>query len=205
MLKIPSESVLEDPLGEAISNLSNTLSLLELDDESDPWLHRLIASFVRNSMEEEEGLRKNIVRAIRDEMSRTKDEKDTESLRALEKVAPHAAVIASAPFTGPEDAVDILDSLMTHNQKRGRYRAAEGYGRRALSLSEENAPEKTSTMQSNLATVLQDLGELEEARDLAKAAYETFIAKFGPGHPSTKTTKGNLEGIEAMISKAHES
>jgi Raf kinase inhibitor-like YbhB/YbcL family protein len=53
--------------------------------------------------------------------------------------------------------------------------------------------------QSNLALVLQDLGELEEARDLAKQAYDTFLDKFGSEHPKTKKAKNNWEAMQGMM------
>ena len=49
-----------------------------------------------------------------------------------------------------------------------------------------------ATGQSNLATVLKDLGELEEARDLLRMAYRSLRDKLGPEHPSTKTVLRNL-------------
>jgi hypothetical protein len=49
--------------------------------------------------------------------------------------------------------------------------------------------------QSNLALVLQDLGDLEAARDLINSAYNSFLEKFGEKHPYTVITKGNLESI----------
>jgi hypothetical protein len=45
--------------------------------------------------------------------------------------------------------------------------------------------------------VLKDLGDLEGARRLLEKSYATFLAKFGPNHPSTKTVLGNLEGVKA--------
>jgi hypothetical protein len=52
-----------------------------------------------------------------------------------------------------------------------------------------------ATRQSNLALVLQDLGELEEARELIQSAYNTFLKRFGEKHPSTGITKGILESL----------
>jgi hypothetical protein len=49
--------------------------------------------------------------------------------------------------------------------------------------------------QSNLAGVLQDLGQLEEARDLLRKAYSTLVERFGPDHPHTRTVKGSLDSL----------
>jgi hypothetical protein len=49
--------------------------------------------------------------------------------------------------------------------------------------------------QSNLALVLKDLGQLEEAHDLLRKAYTASLERYGPDHPHTKTFKGNLESL----------
>jgi hypothetical protein len=46
--------------------------------------------------------------------------------------------------------------------------------------------------QSNLALVLKELGELEEARDLAKKAYATTLCRLGSDHPLTRKFRANL-------------
>ncbi len=40
--------------------------------------------------------------------------------------------------------------------------------------------------------VLNDLGELPEARDLLQQAYRSFLKKLGPNHPNTKKVLGYL-------------
>jgi hypothetical protein len=50
--------------------------------------------------------------------------------------------------------------------------------------------------------VLQDLGQLEEARDLLRKAYSASTERYGPDHPSTRIFKGNLgalPGIQLLI------
>jgi plasmid stability protein len=49
--------------------------------------------------------------------------------------------------------------------------------------------------QSNLALVLQDLGELEEARDLLRQALASAEATYAPGNPSTATRQSNLATV----------
>jgi hypothetical protein len=46
-----------------------------------------------------------------------------------------------------------------------------------------------------LALVLNDLGQLEEARDLLRQAYQNYLSRFGPDHPVTQTIRQNLEAI----------
>lgn len=192
ILDISPKNALEDPLDEAISELASKFSLVELDKENDPWMHRLIASFVKSTIDENNGWQDKVVRAVTDEMARVIDDKDTLSYYQLEKIIPHAEISLSSESMGTEQAIKILGYLCWHNSKWGRYRIAEKYGREALDLAEryyEPGHPSIATSQSNLALVLQDLGELEEARDLLRQAYNTFLNKFGPQHPHTKIVK----------------
>ncbi len=47
------DDLLEDPLSEAVSELDN-LSLVNLDEEKDPFMHRLIAGFVKMTVSDDE-------------------------------------------------------------------------------------------------------------------------------------------------------
>ncbi|HEX4769555.1 MAG TPA: tetratricopeptide repeat protein [Bryobacteraceae bacterium] len=51
------------------------------------------------------------------------------------------------------------------------------------------------TSQSNLALVLKDLRQLEEARDLLRRAYSASLERYGPDHPKTKLFKANLKSL----------
>jgi hypothetical protein len=117
--------------------------------------------------------------------------------RELEKVLPHGDfLLTSHPGVEPARAVDLGNYMRWHHWKWGRYRLAERYGRGALSAAlghfEPGHP-SIAIRQSNLALVLQDLGELEEAVALLKTAYTSLLKKFGPHHPHTQTAKNNLE------------
>ncbi len=50
-LSLSVESFLEDPVDAGISELARRLSLVELDEENDPAMHRLISGFVRTKQE----------------------------------------------------------------------------------------------------------------------------------------------------------
>ena len=198
ILNLPSENVLEDPIDEAISELADKLSMVELDEESDPWMHRLISGFVKTITGETNNLHEKVFQAVGSEMARVRDEKDTQAYNELEKIVPHTEIILSYESMGTEQAMNLLGNLQLHNSNWARYRVAEGYGRKSLDLckkSFEPGNPSIAISQSNLATVLKALGELEEARDLFKQAYDAFLNKFGPQHPNTKTTKSNWEGI----------
>jgi hypothetical protein len=47
--------------------------------------------------------------------------------------------------------------------------------------------------------VLQDLSDLEAAKDLLIKAYEAFKNRLGEDHSNTLTVKGNLDLVESEI------
>ena len=207
ILDTDSESKLRDPLDEAVSRLNTGLSLVELDDEADPRMHRLISAFVRTLTDEGEPLQKNVVTAIGNEMARVKDDKDTQSFRQLEKVLPHADFLLTSEAVEPAQAVALANYTGWHHRKWGRYHLGEGYRREAQRLAEANykpgAPEIV-TQQSNLALVLQDLGDLEEARDLLRAALQADQKTFEPGHPNIALRQSNLAMVLADLGELKE-
>ena len=78
----------------------------------------------------------------------------------------------------------------------GRYSDARRTKSAALASAEktyEPGQPEIAIGQSNLALVLQDLGQLEEARDLLRKAHQTYLSRFGPDHPGTQTIRQNLE------------
>ena len=52
-----------------------------------------------------------------------------------------------------------------------------------------------ATRQSNLAALLRNLGQFEEARDLMRKALASDEKKFKPGHPSLATRQSNLAAL----------
>ena len=67
---------------------------------------------------------------------------------------------------------------------------------REVEASYEPGHPSIAVSQSNLALVLQDLGELAEARDLLRKAYRSLHDKLGPNHPNTRKVLGNLRSVE---------
>ena len=66
---------------------------------------------------------------------------------------------------------------------------------RALEIAEktfEPGHPSIAIRQSNLALVLQDLGQMEEARDLLRQALASDEKTFEPGHPSIAISQSNL-------------
>ena len=198
ILDLPSASILEDPLDDAISELTNRFSLIELDNENDPQMHRLVSAFVRMTIDENDKLFGDLVASVEREMARTTDEEDVHAYVELQKVLPHAEKLLASESVELEHAIEIAGYLSRHYRSLGTYRLSEKYGRKSLLLCEGRFPKgsaEIATRQSNLAMVLKDLGELEEARDLACQAYDAFLNRLGPGHSYTKTAKANWESI----------
>jgi hypothetical protein len=70
--------------------------------------------------------------------------------------------------------------------------------RKALASNEQSfepGHPSIAIRQSNLALVLNGLGQLEEARDLLRKACSASLARYGPDHPPTKIFKGNLDSL----------
>jgi len=200
-LDIPQEGPLSDPIDKGIAKLA-TLSLVDLDEEQDPRAHRLVCAFVEKGIRPDDSIRQKAIAVVREELSRVTNEQDTQAYEELEKVVAHGAKMSAAGAAQPETSMDICDYIRWHHRKHGMYRLAEEFGRRALSIAQSFEPGHPSIAirQSNLALVLQDLGELAEARDLLKKAFKTFLKKFGRGHPHTKTGADNLAAVEKELS-----
>ena len=185
-LDISTESVIEDPLNEAISELDNKLSLLELDEDNDPRVHRLISAFVRETTDAPDNLFRSVCRAVVEEMARVADESDILACGQLEKILPHAALLLSSETIDTEQAINLANYLCMQSWKRGRFRVAEKHGRKAVEISErhfEPGHPRIATSRSNLGAVLRNLGELKEARDLLRMALASDEKSFESGHP----------------------
>jgi len=133
-------SRLRDPVDEAVSRLHTGLSMLELDEENDPRMHRLIAAYVRWVMAEGEKVQTTVVAVVLAELDRVRDAHDTGSLGQLEKVLPHGEFLLRSQFIEPGQAVAIANCMGWHHEKWGRYRLGEGYRREALTIAEGHYP-----------------------------------------------------------------
>ncbi len=185
---------LNDKVDEAISNLSS-LSLVDLDDHFDPQMHRLLACFVATKLSGDDEIEQIAVETIENELSRVDDEYDLAAYTELEKVIPHGVRLLENTKTDPQYLVNISDFIRRHYYKCGRYRLAETFGNRALHIAENNfevGHPTIATNQSNLGLVLQDLGELDAARDLFQKALASDENSFEAGHPNIATSQSTL-------------
>lgn len=197
-----TDSVLANPVDDGISALER-LSLVELDEDHDPHLHRLLRGFVRSqTYEDNEETKRQAVEAVKTELARTRT--DTAALTELEKVLPHGQVVLDADIAEPKQAIDIATCISWHQRQRGRYQLPKDAGEQALALAQQTyAPGHTdiARCQSYLGLVLKDLGDLEGAKALLIQSYEAFKNLLGEDHPNTLTVKGNLESVESKMQK----
>jgi Flp pilus assembly protein TadD len=185
-----------DRLSKAIADLWE-LSLVDRSETGDPAAHRLILGFVRH-LPESDSLWLPTVAAVEKEMRRAFDNQDTASFGELEAVLPHAEWLVAREDLAAEGAMTITTALGWHHTTLGRYLLAKSFFRDALSRSERAyAPghPDIAIRQSNLATVVWDLGEPEEARDLLHKALASDEASYAPGHPTIAIRQSNLAGV----------
>jgi tetratricopeptide (TPR) repeat protein len=189
----PESPGARDRLAKATADLWD-LSLVDHSETGDPAAHRLILGFVRH-LPESNSPRPQTVAAVEKEMLRAFDDQDTASFRELEAVVPHAECLVVREDLAAESAITITWALGRHHRTWGRYVLAKSFLRDSLSRSERAyAPGHSSiaASQSNLAAVLQDLGELQEARDLLRKALASNEARCAPGHPPIARSQSNL-------------
>jgi tetratricopeptide (TPR) repeat protein len=194
-----------DRLSRAIMDVWR-LSLVDRSEQGEPTAHRLILGFVRR--QPESGLWwRRAAAALEKEMGRAFDLEDTASYRELEGVVPHAQMVLARLDLPVESAIAIATALGRHEQTLGRYLLAKSFFQDALDRSERSyaaGHPSIATRQSNLALVLKDLGELEEARDLLRKALASAERSFAPGHPSIANSQSNLAIVLQDLGKLEE-
>jgi tetratricopeptide (TPR) repeat protein len=171
------------------------LSLVELDEASDPRVHRLMAAFVTTQIAADAPLHALTIESLAREMERVRDEQDVVAYRELERLLPHAELLAAQPWVEGGKVVNILGDAEWQHQRQGRYRLSASLARKALHLAEQTfdaGAASIATRQSNLALVLQDLGELTEARDLLRAALASAQQSFESDNPRIAVRQSNL-------------
>ena len=99
---------------------------------------------------------------------------------------------------------DLLDRIGKLYRQRAEYEKAKSYRTRALKISEAafgpNHP-NVATSLNNLASVLKDLGELQNARDLFERSLGIRRQFLGDDHSKTKTVKRNLDALAKVVAK----
>lgn len=179
------------------------LSLIDLDENHDPKMHRLLRGFANAQIHQDEAeIKRQAVEVVKMELSRTQDQMDTAALRELESVIPHGQSVLDEKIADQDQAIDIANSISWHHSNRGRYQLAKEFGQRALDLAKQSyepGHPSIARRQSNLAMVLKDLGDLEGAKALLIKSYKIFVNALGENHYNTLKIKGNLDAVETEI------
>ena len=195
---------LDDPLGDAISELER-LSLAERDAEGHSTMHRLVRAFVRHITPQEHRSDEVVQR----EMERVKDRADKPAYHELDQVVPHAEMLAHADGVTAVRKVELWNCVGTLHQEHGRYVRAQSALARALREAEaafEPGHPAIATSQSSLAGVLQDLGELPEARDLLRQLSVFLLAVEIHGAVTSSPSLGPDRGVcEQAVSEVFRS
>ncbi len=214
-MKSDADNVLNDPVDEAIEELVR-LSLVEIDEDRDPYLHRLLRGFVRVSSDQDEDhasylhrLLRRFVKALSDqedtkntavsavtkELKRASDASDTAAINELEKVLPHGQSVLDEALGEVDQLLALASYIGWHQADRGRYALAQTNREWALALVEHHykaGHPEIAISQSNLAMVLKDLGDYEAARDLLIPSLASKEHHYKAGHPEIAINQVNL-------------
>ncbi len=198
ILNLPNPKGLDDPLAISLAELQR-LSLVELDDAQNPLAHRLIQAFARhrNSIDNTSPL-ESCATTLRDQFLQHFKSPDAPTMHALEALLPHAEHLFTTASLAPDLAISLASGIAAHHQAFGRYQASKLFSHAALNLAQQSYAPGHPTIairQSNLALVLQELGELGEARDLLRSALASDEHSYAAGHPSIARSQSNLATV----------
>jgi len=195
VLDLPADSGVRDPLAKALDELSR-LSLVELDTSGNPIAHRLILAFARHhNVADSASPFDRCLAVIQERMTQASLTPDAATIAKLNQLVPHVESLLAGSLVPPKDFLELASRLDIHYTALGRYTDALRTSNMSLVSAEktfEPGHPSIAIRQSNLAQVLQDLGQLEEARDLLRKALASAEKTFEPGHPSIAIRQSNL-------------
>jgi len=195
ILNIAAEQGLNDPLAKDIADLTR-LSLVELDDARNPVAHRLILAFVRHRNAKDcASPAPRCAEVLKDKFSIHFKNPDAATMRDLEWLLPHAEATLTKAILIPELAILLASGVAAHHIALGRYQLAKSFSMLALDIAQRSyasGHSSIATSQSNLAMVLKNLGELDEAQYLLRQALHSDERSYVAGHPSIAIGQSNL-------------
>jgi tetratricopeptide (TPR) repeat protein len=198
VLGVAEAEGLGDEVRERVSELVR-LSLVELDVNGNPVMHRLVHGFVgyRSKVDGVSFFEKAAQVVLR-RMDKTFENPGADEFRELELLVGHAEEVLRRGRLGVQEDVDLLGRVGSHHQDMGRLSLARRFSKAALEKAEKGfaaGHQEIAVRQSNLALVLRDLGELEEARDLLRKALAASEKTFSAGHPMIAMDQSNLATV----------
>lgn len=109
--------------------------MVELDEDHDPYVHRLLRGFVRVVADQEDH-KNTALSALAKEFERASDASDTAALNELEKVLPHGQSVLDEAFGDVDQIVKLANYWGWHQWNRGRYQLARQSRAMALTTAE---------------------------------------------------------------------
>ena len=197
-------SLLDDPVEEAIAELVQ-LSLVELDDDNDPYMHRLLRDFVRE-MAYTEIVKSKALSTIKEEFARSVDDDDISAWEELEKVIPHAHGVI-AELTGiDQDVTGLRRYLAWYELAKGRYLASRSVAEHTLSEAVKHYEPGNIAIaiaQSDMALVSFRMGENKDAMSYFKQALPIMMKEPHSGL-HVITAFGNAANVLRELGKLEE-
>jgi tetratricopeptide (TPR) repeat protein len=175
------------------------LGLLETEETGALRLHRLLATFVRDTTGDTEA-QEAVEEALLEIVGSLLAEGYPTPLLVLQ---PHLrAVTDTAQEREDEQAALLCNQLGYYLRMIGEYTETRPLYERALAIREKVlGPEHPNTARSlnNLALLLDNQGNYEEARPLYERALAIREKVLGPEHPNTELVRQNLASLEASL------
>ena len=175
------------------------LGLLDAEADGALRLHRLIHTFVGNSMADPEALG-----AVEDALIRAASQlNNTGYPGAMQPIAAHLRYVTERAQERDDERVASLCGHLAYNlYKLGEYGAARPLSARALAIREQTlgpTHPDTATSLNNLAEIFRAVGDYGAARPLYARALAISEQTLGPTHPDTATSLNNLAALLTSV------
>jgi tetratricopeptide (TPR) repeat protein len=178
--------------GEDAIRLLTDLGLLEVDDRSDPLMHRLVAAWARGVTDGDQG-RVAVEEMMVAEATRLNEIGNPAPLRAWQS---HLRVVTDLAADRKDAmAARLCDKLGVHLWRAGDYSGARPYLEEAVALHETASglehPETARSL-NNLGCLLLSQADYSMARATLERGLEVLEKVLGPEHPDTARSLNDL-------------
>jgi tetratricopeptide (TPR) repeat protein len=195
--------LLKASVGEDIENIlfSNGmkrllgLGLVEENETGDVRMHRLVACFVSNTLQDDEALG-NVEQVV----SYVASKANASGFPArMQSILPHLQhLTGQALKREDEQAAYFSNSLGYYLESLGDYQSARPYFEQALAIRKkvlgEEHPDTASSL-NNLGGLLDSMGDYQGARPFYEQALAIRKKVLGEEHPDTASSLNNLGGL----------
>ncbi len=163
--------------------------------EGKPFLHRVVAAQQQDKIDAGDPIYRRVITTVRGEMRKVADDKDASAYDQLREVIPHAEILQARAWVNTVEAIDLSAYLGWYFKRKGALQLGKTYRRLALQRAErayDPGHPIIARSQSDLALILKDLGELEEARVLLEASLEAAENSEEADRSVTAMRRSNL-------------